>query len=77
MGFARELKEGVAQVHTTQMNISANVNHFKDSKDNESIALIKEALKRLEMACTDTYATISECRDEVKSKMEELKSKVE
>ena len=76
LGFARELKEGVAQVHTTQMNISANVNNVKDSKDNESIALIKEALKRLEKACTDTYATTSVCRGEVKSKMEELKSKV-
>ena len=76
LGFANELKEGVAQVHTTQVNISANVNNVKDSKDNESIALIKEALKRLKKTCTDTYVTTSECRDEVKSKMKELKSNV-
>ena len=76
LGFAYDLKEGVAQVHTTQVNISANVDNVKDSTDKENIALIKETLKRLQKACSDTYATTSECRDEVKSKMEELKSKV-
>ena len=76
LGFAYDLKEGVAQVHTTQVNISAKVDNVKDSTDKENIALIKETLKRLEKACTDTYATTSACRDEVKSKMEELKSKV-
>ena len=76
LGFAYDLKEAVAQVHTMQVNISANVKYVKDSTDKENIALIKETLKRLEKACTDTYATISACRDEVKSKMEEIKSKV-
>ena len=76
LGFAYDLKEGVAQVHTTQVNISAKVNDVKDSTDKENIALIKETLKHLQKACTDTYATTSACRDEVKSKMEELKSKV-
>ena len=76
LGFAYDLEEGVAQVHTTQVNISAKVNNVKDSTNKENIALIKETLKRLQKACTDTYATISECRDEVKSKMKELKSKV-
>ena len=76
LGFAYDLKEGVSQVHTTQVNISAKVNNVKDSTDKENIALIKETLKRLQKACTDTYATTSACRDEVKSKMKELKSKV-
>ena len=76
LGFAYDLKEGVAQVHTMQVNISANVKYVKDSTDKENIALIKETLKRLKKACIDTYATISACRDEVKSKMEEIKSKV-
>ena len=76
LGFANELNEEVSQVHTTQVNISAKVNNVKDSTDKEDIALIKETLKRLEQACSDTYATISACRDEVKSKLEELKSKV-
>ena len=76
LGFAYDLKEGVAQVHTMQVNILAKVNNVKDSTDKENIALIKDTLKRLEEACTDTYATTSACRDEVKSKMEELKSTV-
>ena len=75
LGFANELNAGVSQVHTMQVNISVKVN-VTDSTDKENIALIKEALKRLQKACTDTYATTSACRDEVKSKMKELKSKV-
>ena len=76
LGFANELKEGVAQIHTMQVNISAKVNNVKDSTDKDNIALIKDTLKRLKKACTDTYVTTSACRGEVKSKMEELKSKV-
>ena len=76
LDFAYDLKEGVAQVHTTQVNISAKVNNVKDSTDKENITLIRETLKRLEKACTNSYATTSACRDEVKSKMKELKSKV-
>ena len=76
LSFAHELKEGVAQVHTTQANISAKIDNVKDSTDKENIALIKETLKRLEKACSDTYATTSACKDEVKSKMKEIKSKV-
>jgi len=76
LGFAYKLKEGVAHVHTTQVNISAKVDAVKGNTDKKNIALIKETLKRLEKACTDTYATTSACRDQVKSIMKELKSEV-
>ena len=36
-----ELKEGVAEVHTTQVNISVKVDNVKDSTDKENILLIE------------------------------------
>ena len=76
LGFAYDLNEGVAQVHTTQVNILTHVNNIKDSTDKENIVLIKDTLKHLNEACTDNYSTISTCRRQVKNKMDELNAKL-
>ena len=76
LDFARNLKEEVAQVHTIQGNLAAQVDNIELSLAVEDITLIKDTLERLNMVCTDSYDITSKCRDQVKSKMDELNDRI-
>ena len=77
LNSARGLKVGVVQVHTKLEDIATQVDSLKYNIRKEDIALIEDTLERLNQACTISYATTSRCRDEVESKMEELKAKLD
>ena len=76
LSFAHVLKEEVAGVHTRLASVSEKVNSVKNKTDTENINLIEVTLERLNKVFTISYATTSRCRDEVKSKLEELEAKV-
>ena len=73
---AHNLKEEVAQVHTIQGNLAAQVDNIELSLEIEDITLIKDTLERLNMVCTDSYDITSKCRDQVKSMMDKLNDRI-
>ena len=75
--YALDIKEGVAQVHTNVKSVSTQVNTIVFCMKNgqaTSVVLIQDALKRLNVACTDSHVATSRCRKRVKGKIEELKN---
>ena len=78
--FSFGLKEGMAHVHTYLEGVSTQVNHIAFCMKNghaNSIVLVHDALKRLNVYCNDSCITTSRCREHVKDKVEELKQKVQ
>ena len=78
--FSFDLKEGMAHVHTNLEGVSTQVNHIAFCMKNghaNSVVLVHDALKRLNVYCSDSRVTTSRCREHVKDKVEELKQKVQ
>ena len=79
-GFANEVSKVAAQVHTMQENVAAQVDDINTSihirEPQEDIILIRDALEHLNIVCTESYNSTAERRDQVKYKMEELKTKL-
>ena len=75
--YALDIKVGVAQVHTNMKSVSTQVDHIVFCMKNgqaTSVVLIQDALKRLNVACTDSHIATSRCRERVNGKLEELKN---
>ena len=77
LGFAYDVKEGVAQVYTVQQNISGQIDNVKYCIDNNTnVGLIADAVKHLNEASEVSYNTTSRKREGVQAKLVELKAKV-
>lgn len=77
LNLAEAMELGVVHIDITLENIATQINNVKDSAKMKNIDLIEDSLDCLIGACTDSYHTVSRCKEQVLSKMAELKRELD
>ena len=77
LSLAEAMELGMARIDITLENIATQINNVKDSAKMKNIDLIEDSLDCLIRACTDSYHTVSRCKEQVLSKMAELKRELD
>ena len=74
LGYATGLREGVAELHTLLEHIAAQIQSMYYSVAQRNVALILDAVNRLNVVCVNSYSITSKCRKAIKTKTEELQA---